>query len=110
MVTYLGSLVQLYCGEGGTLQTNAADVWGMLAVYGPHWVCPSSRSRVLPESTLLRLQGALQGHCLKWVLHFVHFQGLSRSGSWVLRKGTDLVGHVFCALPRSEQLKRPGAW
>ena len=40
---------------------------------------------------------------------FVHFPGLSRSGSGspILCKGTDLVGHVFCALPRSEQLRRP---
>ena len=33
----------------------------MLTVYGPHWVCPSSRWHVLPRSTLLRLQGALRG-------------------------------------------------
>ena len=28
MVTYLGSLVQLCCGEGGTLQTNITGVCG----------------------------------------------------------------------------------
>ena len=28
MDTYLGSLVQLYCGEGGTLQTNITGVCG----------------------------------------------------------------------------------
>ena len=28
MVTYLGSLVQLCCGKGGTLQTNITGVWG----------------------------------------------------------------------------------
>ena len=28
MVTCLGSLVQLCCGEGGTLQTNITGVWG----------------------------------------------------------------------------------
>ena len=28
MVTYLGSLVQLYCGEGGALQTNITGVCG----------------------------------------------------------------------------------
>ena len=36
-------------------------VWGVLTVYGPHWVCPSSQQRVLSGSTLLGLQGALQG-------------------------------------------------
>ena len=81
-------------------------------MYGPHWVCPSSRQCVLPRSTLLRLQGALQGHCPKWALCFVNFPGLScsGSGSQVLHKGTDLVRPAFCALPRSEQLRRPGAW
>ena len=28
MVIYLGTLVQLYCGEGGTLQTNITGVCG----------------------------------------------------------------------------------
>ena len=42
----------------------------------------------------------------------MHFPGLSRSGSGsqALHKGEDSVGPVFCALPRSEQLRRPGAW
>jgi len=40
-------------------------VWGVLAVYGPHWVCPSSRQHVLSQPTLLRLQVALQGNCPK---------------------------------------------
>ena len=40
----------------------------------------------------------------------MHFPGLSCSGSWVLHTGTDPAGHVFCALPRPEQLRRPGAW
>ena len=112
MVTYLGSLVQLFCWEGGTLQTNITGVsmWGELPVCGPYWVCPSSRWHVLPRSTLLRLQVSLQGYCPKWALNFVHFPGLSFSGSRVLHKGTDLAGSAFCALPRSEQLRRPGTW
>ena len=67
---------------------------------------------VLSQSTLLRLQVALQGNCLKRTLGCVHFPGLSHSGlgSQVVHKGTDSVGLVFCALPRSEQLRRPGAW
>ena len=63
MVTYLGLLVQLCCGEGGTLQTNIPGVcWGVLAVYGPHWVCPSSQCICFPSL-----------HC---------------SGSRLLRRGT----------------------
>ena len=61
---------------------------------------------VFSQSTLFRLQVALQGNCLKRALGCVHFPGLSSSGSgsWVLHKGTDSVGPAFCALPRSEQL------
>ena len=91
MATYLGSLVQLCCGEGGTLQTNTADVCGECSQWmdRPHWVCHSPRQHVLPGSRLISLQGALQGHCAKWALRFMHFPGLSRSGSQVLHKGTD---------------------
>ena len=86
-------------------------MWGVLAVYRPHGVCPSSWS-VLPGSTLLRLQGVLQGHCPKLALHFVHFPGLSHSdsGSLVCHKGTDLAACVLCALLRSEKPRQPGAW
>ena len=53
---------------------------------------------MLPGSTLLSLQGALQGHCPKQALHFMHFQGLSHSGSRVLCKDTDSVGCAFLCL------------
>ena len=82
-------------------------MWGVLAVPGPHWVCPRSWC-VLSQSTLLRLQG----NCLRWALDCIHFPWLScsGSGSQVLHKGTDSVGPAFCAVPRSEQLRQPGAW
>ena len=38
------------------------------------------------------------------------FLSCSGSGSQVLHKDTDSVGPAFCALPRSEQLRQPGAW
>ena len=59
---------------------------------------------VLSRSILLRLQVALQGLFPKQALACVHFSGLSHSGSGsqVLNKGTNSVGPVFCALPRSE--------
>ena len=86
-------------------------MWGVFAVYGPHWVFPSLRWCVISRSTLLRLQVALQGSCPKQALNFVHVPGLSysSSGSQVLHKGTDMVGHVFCALPRFKQLRLPGS-
>ena len=84
---------------------SACSVWTTLGL-------PQLMVHMLSRSSLLRLQVALQGNCLKQALGCVHFPGLSLSGagSWVLHKGTDLTGPAFCALPRSEQLRRPGAW
>ena len=72
-------------GMEGYCKRISQHVWGVLTVYGPHWVCPSSWQYVLSRSTLLRLQGALQGNCPKQTLNFIHFPGLSHSGSgsWV---------------------------
>ena len=112
MVIYLGSLVQLCCWEGGHCKQislvcvgSARSVWATLSL-------PPLTACVFSPSTLLRLQVALQGNCLRRALGCMHFPGLScsGSGSQVLHKDTDLVGHVFCALPRSEQLRQPGAW
>ena len=36
MATYLGSLVQLCCGEGGTLQTNTAGTCGECSQWMDH--------------------------------------------------------------------------
>ena len=82
---------------------SAHSIWTTLGL-------PQLTACVLSQCTLLRLQVALQGNCLKQALGCVHFPGLicSGSGSRVLHKGTDLVGHVFCALPRSEKLRQPG--
>ena len=110
-----GYLFQLTCSVvlwGGSDAANKYRwrVWGVFAVYGPHWICSSSRQRVLPVSTLLGLQGALQGHCPKRAMCFLYSPGLNHSRSLVLRKGTDSVGCAFCVLPRSEQLRRAGVW
>ena len=87
-------------------------VFGLLTIYGPYWVCPSSWWHVLSWSTLLRFPGTLQGQCPKWALHFIHFLGLSLagSGSWVLCKDTGSVGHAFSAFSRSEHLRKSGDW
>ena len=84
---------------------SAFYIWATLGL-PPLTVC------VLSWSTLFRFQVALQGNCLRPSLGCVHFPGLrhSGSGSRVLHKGTELGGPGFCALPRSEQLRRPGAW
>ena len=71
----------------------------MLATHGPHWVYHSPRWHVLPRSTLLRLQGALQMYSVEWTLLFMLFPGLCCSGSQVLCKGTDSDGLCFMPFP-----------
>ena len=87
-----------------------------------NWTCPLGHdwaaftftflAPVLSRSTLLRLQVALKGNCPKRALGCMHFPGLSCSGSGsrVLHKGRDSVGPAFCALPRSRELRQPGAF
>ena len=84
---------------------SAHGVWITLGL-------PPLTACVLFRSTLLRLQVALPGNCLKWALACVHFPDLRRSGSGsrVLHTGTGSVGPAFCARPKYEQLRRPGAW
>ena len=92
-----GHLFRLTCsvvlwGGRNTANKYPWHVWGVLTVAGPHWVCHSPRWHVLPGSTLLSLQGALQGDSPKWALHFVHFPGQSHSGSRLFCRGTDPDG------------------
>ena len=112
VVTHLGSLVQLCCGEGGTLHTNITGVCGERSQ------C-LSRTGLAPDYdicafTVYTSQAPCCSarNCLEASLGYLHFPGLScsSSGSWVLPKGADSVGPVFCALPKSEQLRWPGAW
>ena len=106
VVTYLGSLVQLCCGEEHCKQISLACVGSARSVWATLGLLLLTAC-VLSQSTLLRLQVAQQGNCLKLALDYVHFPGLSHSGSgsWVLQKGADLVGPEFCACPRSEHLR-----
>ena len=75
------------------------------------WVCPHSQCVCFPIYTAQAL-GCSAGNYLMLALGCMHSPGLSclGSGSWVLHKGTDLVGLVFSALPRSKQLRRLCAW
>ena len=79
VVTYLGSLVQLCCGEGGTLQTNIAGMYGECLQCMDHTGFAPAHS----------------GMC---------FLGLPCSGSTVLCKALSKAGPAFCALPRSKLL------
>ena len=112
MVTFLGSLVRLCCGAGGTLQTSITGVCGECSQrLSRTGFAPAHRVCAFMVYTAQAL-GCSVGNCLRRALGCVHFPGLSRSasGSQVLLKGADLVGPAFCARPRSEQLRRPGAW
>ena len=106
VVTYLGSLVQLCCGEEHCKQISLACVGSAHSVWATLGL-PLLMACVLSQSTLLRLQVALQGNYLKQAQGCGHFPGLrhSSSGSQVLHKGTDSVGSAFCALLESEQLR-----
>ena len=79
MDTFLGSLVQSCCGEGGTVQTNNIGICLQCAVSRPHWVCPLSRHVCFPCL-----------HCL---------------GSRLLRRKLSEAGPGLYALPRSKPFR-----
>ena len=134
MVTYLGSLVQLCCGEGGTLQTNITGLCGEYSqclghtAFAPaHSLCafpvytaqapccsagelskvgPGLRAR--PRSKLLRFR--FSGSPQTWLgLHFVPFPGLSSSGNQVLGEHTPQMGRCIFPPPWSQPLGFLGA-
>ena len=80
-------------------------VWGVLAVFRPHWVWPCSWRVCFPR---LHCSGS-QLLYREWALSCVHFPGLSCSGSGsrVLHKGAGSVGPASCAFPfRAAQAAR----
>ena len=109
---FLGSLVQLCCGEGGTLQTNITGVCGECSQCLGHTGFAPAHGVCAFSVYIAQAPGCSVGNYPKQALGFVHFPGLScsGSGSQVLHKGTASVGPAFCGLPRSEHLRPPGAW
>ena len=108
MVTILGSLVQSCCGQGGTLQINITGVCGEFSQFLGHTgFAPAHGMCVFPVYTA-QAPGCSAGELSKAGPGLWCFPGLSHSGSgsWVLHKGTDSVGPVFCVLPRSEPGKK----
>ena len=103
MDTFLGSLVQLCCGEGVMLQTNNTGVClQCLSHTGPastHSTC------TLPACTAQAL-GCSAGNRPRPALGCMHLPGLSLSGSGtqVVLRGTDSVGPVFVAFPALSSL------
>ena len=80
MVSCLGSLVQLYCGEGGALQTDITGVCGERLQCRDHTGCAPAQG----------------GMC---------FPGLHCSGSGFLCRALSKAGPSFQVLPRSEPLR-----
>ena len=104
MDTFLGSLVQSRCGEGGMLQTNNTGVCSQcLSHTGP---APAHGACALLAHTAQALSCSA-GNRLRPALGCMHLPGLSRSGSGtrVVLRGADSLEPAFCALPRSEQLR-----
>ena len=101
---FLRSLVQSRCGEGGTLQTNNTGMCSQcLGHTGP---APTHGRFSFPAHTAQALGCSARNHP-RLALGCLHLPGLSHSGSGtrVVLRGADSVGPVFCALPRSKQLR-----
>ena len=127
MVTYLGSLVQLCCGEGGTLQTNITGVCGEClhcldhTGFAPtHGACafpvytaqaPGCSAgelskvgpglRALPRSKLLRFRfsGAPQRHRLNWAYVLCPSQVRAAQATRCLVSALSYVGGASYPLP-----------
>ena len=112
MVTYLGSLVQLCCGEGRTLQTNITGMCeeclqclGHTGFAPAHGMCafPVYTAQA-PGCSTGELSKARPGLCALPRSKPLRFR------FWVTPQRCRLSWASFCALPRSKQLRRPGVW
>ena len=100
MDTFLGSLVQSCCGEGGMLQTNNTGVCSQ---------CLSHAGPAPAWAHTAQALGCSAGNRLRPALGCMHLPGISRAGSGtqVVLRGADLAGPAFCALPRPSS---SGVW
>ena len=127
VVTYLGSLVQLCCGERGTLQKKkkkvacvgiACSVWTTLGLpqltaVCTFWVYTAQAAgysagalsnsgpafHALPRSKPLRFLGALQGHRPRWAVVLCPSQVQAAQPTWCLVSTLSQVSHVSYHLP-----------
>ena len=98
MDTFLGSLVQWRCGEGGKLQTNNT---GMCLQYLSHTgPTPAPGRGALPAHTAQALVCST-GNRPRPALGCMHLPGLSSSGSGtqVVLRGADWLGLHFVPFP-----------
>ena len=92
---FLGSLVQSRCGEGGMLQTNNTVV--CLQCLSPSGPGPAHGAHCSGSTLLHRETSEANPR-----LHAPPQSKPLRLGAQVALRGADLVGPVFCALPRTE--------
>ena len=137
MVTYLGSLVQSCCGEGGTLQTNITGMCGECSQclghtgFAPaHGVCGfpvytaqvpdcsagelskvGLRLHALPRSKLLRFRfsGTPQRHTLGWACALCPSQVQAAQATRCLESAHSPGGRCILSPPRSQPLSFLGA-
>ena len=96
VATYVGSLVQLCCGKGGTLQTNSTGMCGGCLQWMDHTGFDTAQG-----ATTSWVHTAQAPRWSERVLSqvgpvFMQFPGLSHSGFQTLHKGTDPDG--LCVL------------
>ena len=89
---FLGSLVQLRCGEGGMLQTNNTSECSQ---------CPSHTGPAPAHMHTAQTLGCSAGNRLRPALGCMHLPGLScsSSGTQVVPRGTDWLGLRFGPFP-----------
>ena len=101
MDAYLGLLVQLCCGEGGTLQTNITGVCGECLQHFSHTgFVPAHGVCAFPVYPVQAL-GCSARNCLRCTLGCMHFPVLnhSGSGSQILHKVQTWLGLRFVPFP-----------
>ena len=137
MITYLGSLVQLCCGEGGALQTIITGVCGeycqclghtgfapthglfAFLVYTAQALgcSPGELSKAgpglcaLPRSKLLlfRFLGTPQRHRLGWACVLCRSQVQASQATWCLASALSPLGWCILSSPWSQPLSFLGA-
>ena len=112
VVTYLGSLVWSCCGEGETLQTNIPGVCGECSQYLGHTGFATTH-RVCAFPVFTAQAPGCSAEELSKMGH--GFRALPRSKLFMFRfLGTAqrcrLSWTFFCAFPKSQKLRWPGAW
>ena len=88
MISYLGSLFQSCCGEGGALQAD-------IAVCGEHSPFSGHTGSAPYRGVCAFLYTAQAPSCSIWSWPCVE----CGSSFWVLHKSVDLVAPAFCAFP-----------